>query len=180
MGNPMGGIWMGGRDWYCPGSATARNHSERNRLRRFQNRRNWRVLFCPIRPVGMREVSGGQAMTRKLVAEIRFSQEVREFWPEKVLTAVAHLTDDNEKAGPWSMRAELWSPPDRRGIALSWISFLSPDAPFTALPLNMPFELTLGRTTIARCIISVQPGCGLPYHENDFVNHPKSPIRNAA
>ena len=119
-------------------------------------------------------------MTHRLVAEIRFSQELREIWPETVLTAVAHLTDDNEPAGPWSMRAELWNPPDRRGIALAWISFLSPDAPFTALPLNMPFELTLGRMSIARCTISVQPGCGMPYRENDFVNHPDNPVRDAA
>ena len=119
-------------------------------------------------------------MTHKLVGELRFSQEIEAIWPKNVLTAEAHLTDDNEDAGPWSMRAELWNPPDSSGIALAWISFLSPDAPFTALPLNMPFELTLGSMSIARCIISVQPGCGMPYHENDFVNHPNNPVRNAA
>ena len=43
-------------------------------------------------------------MTRKLVAEIRFSHALQTIWPKTVLTAEAHLTDDNEDAGPWSMR----------------------------------------------------------------------------
>ena len=125
-------------------------------------------------------------MKQKLFAKIRFSPELQDFWPTAFLTAEAHLTDSNEDVGPWSMRAQLWNPPNENGRAWAWISFLSPKAPFTELPPLKPFKLTLGSTVIAKCIISVQcitsvqPQSEMPHTENDFVNHPHNPIREAA
>ena len=109
-------------------------------------------------------------MKQKLVAEIRFSPELKDIWPTAFLTAEAHLTDSNEEVGPWSMRAELWTPPDENGIAWAWISFLSPKAPFAKLPPLKPFKLTLGSTVVARCTIFVQPQFEMPHQENDFAN----------
>ena len=64
-------------------------------------------------------------MKQDLVAKICFSPELQDIWPKTILTAEAHLTDSNEDAAPWSMRAELWNPPNEEGIAWAWISFLS-------------------------------------------------------
>ena len=90
-------------------------------------------------------------MKQKLVAKIRFSPELQDIWPKTILTAEAHLTDSNEDAVPWSMRAELWSPPNEDGIAWAWISFLSPKAPFAELPLRKSFKLTRGSSLVASC-----------------------------
>ena len=125
-------------------------------------------------------------MKQKLFAKIRFSPELQDFWPTLFLTAEAHLNDNNEDVGPWSMHADLLHPPAQSGISLAWISFLSPKAPFTELPPHKPFKLTLGRTVIAKCIISdqcitsVQPQSEMPHTENDFVNDPHNSIRKAA
>ena len=126
-------------------------------------------------------------MKRKLFAKIRFSPEMQDFWPTLFLTAEAHLNDNNEDVGPWSMHADLLHPPDQNGISLAWISFLSPKAPFAALPPLKSFKLTLGSTIIAKCIISdqyittsVQPQSEMPQTENDFVNNPHNSIREAA
>ena len=108
-------------------------------------------------------------MKQKLFAKIRFSPELKDIWPTAFLTAEAHL-DSNEDVGPWSMRAELWNPPTENGIAWAWIAFLSPKAPFTALPPLKPFKLTLGSTVVARCTIFVQPQREMRYQENDFAN----------
>ena len=118
-------------------------------------------------------------MKQKLFAKIRFSPELQDFWPTVFLTAEAHLNDNNEDVGPWSMHADLLHPPDQSGISLAWISFLSPKAPFTELPPLKPFKLTLGSTVIARCTICtdfVQPQCEMPYQENDFVNNRRNHI----
>ncbi len=109
-------------------------------------------------------------MKQRLFAKIRFSPELQDIWPTAFLTAEAHLTDSNEDVGPWSMRAELWNPPNENGISWAWISFLSPKAPFTALPPLKPFKLTLGSKIVARCIIFVQPQSEISYQENDFAN----------
>ena len=109
-------------------------------------------------------------MKQKLFAKIRFSPELQDIQPTLFLTAEAHLNDNNEDVGPWSMHADLLHPPDQSGISLAWISFLSPKAPFTELPPLKPFKLTLGSTVIARCTIFVQPHCEMPYQENDFAN----------
>ena len=109
-------------------------------------------------------------MKQKLFAKIRFSPDQQNIWPTAFLTAEAHLTDTNEDVGPWSMYADLLHPPDQSGISLAWISFLSPKAPFAALPPLKPFKLTLGSKTVARCIIFVQPQSEVPHTENDFVN----------
>ena len=67
-------------------------------------------------------------MTKKLVAQLVFSPALRESWPSSVLTAEAHLKAAGvTEVGPWSMRAELWQPPDADGRALAWVSFLSPE-----------------------------------------------------
>ena len=108
-------------------------------------------------------------MKQKLVAEIRFSPELKDIWPTAFLTAEAHL-DSNEDVGPWSMRAELWNSPAENGIAWAWIAFLSPKAPFAALPPLKPFKLTLGSTVVARCTIFVQPRFEMSHQENDFAN----------
>lgn len=109
-------------------------------------------------------------MKQDLVAKIRFSPELQDIWPKTILTAEAHLNDSNEDAVPWSMRAELWNPPNEDGIAWAWISFLSPKAPFAELPPLKPFKLTRGSTVVARCTIFVQPQREMPYQENDFAN----------
>ncbi|MDE2799229.1 MAG: hypothetical protein OXI94_11250 [Gemmatimonadota bacterium] len=90
-------------------------------------------------------------MKQKLFAKIRFSSELQDFWPTLFLTAEAHLPNNNEDAGPWSMRAELWNPPNKNGIAWAWISFLSPKAPFATLPPRKSFKLTRGRSLVASC-----------------------------
>ena len=89
-------------------------------------------------------------MTHRFIAEIRFSFGIQHAWPTKVFIAEAHLTSD-DKSGPWSMRAELWNPPDENGIAQAWISFLSPKAPIAEISLDEPFKLTLGNKVIATC-----------------------------
>lgn len=122
-------------------------------------------------------------MKQKLVAKIRFSPELQDIWPKTILTAEAHLTDSNEDAVPWSMRAELWNPPNEEGIAWAWISFLSSKAPFAELSHLKPFKLTRGSTVVAHCTICtdfVQPQCEMPHTENDFVKHPHNSIRKAA
>ena len=119
-------------------------------------------------------------MKQKLFAEIRFSPELKDIWPTAFLTAEAHLNDNNEDVGPWSMRAELWDPPNENGMAWAWISFLSPKAPFEVLPPLKPFKLTLGSTVVARCTIFVQPQFEMLHQENDFVNDPHNSIRKAA
>lgn len=68
------------------------------------------------------------------------------------------------------MRAELWNPPNEDGIAWAWTLFLSPKAPFAALPPLKPFKLTRGSTVVARCTIFVQPQFEMPHQENDLVN----------
>ena len=109
-------------------------------------------------------------MKQELVAKIRFSSKLQDIWPKTILTAEAHLNDSNEDAVPWSMRAELWNPPNEDGIAWAWISFLSPKAPFAELPPLKPFKLTRGSTVVARCTIFVQPQREMRYQENDFAN----------
>ncbi len=121
-------------------------------------------------------------MKQEILAKICFSSELRDIWPTKFLSAEAHLNGSNEDAVPWSMRAELWSPPNEDGIAWAWISFLSPKAPFAELHFK-PFKLTLGSTVVARCTICadfVQPQSEMPHTENDFVNNPRNSIRKAA
>lgn len=109
-------------------------------------------------------------MKQKLFAKIHFSPKLKDIWPTAFLTAEAHLTDSNEEVGPWSMRAELWTPPNEDGIAWAWTAFLSPKAPFAALPPLKPFKLTLGSTVVARCTIFVQPQSEVPHTENNFAN----------
>lgn len=46
-------------------------------------------------------------MNQKLVAKLQFNLALRAKWPATVLTAEARAAD-----GTWSMRAELWAPPD--------------------------------------------------------------------
>jgi len=118
-------------------------------------------------------------MMHKLVGEIHFLPELQGAWPKEILTAEAHLSDE-DGTGPWSMRAELWSPPNESGKSLSWISFLSPEAPFAGYPLRESFNLTLGSKVVARCIIQVQPQYEIAYRENDFINNPNAPVRDAA
>lgn len=122
-------------------------------------------------------------MKQELLAKICFSPALRDIWPKTVLTAEAHLPNRNKDAGPWSVRAKLWTPPDENGVARAWIAFLSPKAPFTELPPLKPFKLTLGSTVVARCTICnvfVQPQSEMPHTENDFVNNPHNSIRKAA
>lgn len=118
-------------------------------------------------------------MIQKLVGEIFLDIDLQDVWPEKTLTAEAHL-GGNEGEGPWSMRANFWSSPDENGRVFAWISFLSPEAPFAGYPLRESFCLTLGGRIVARCVIHVQPQYEVPYEENDFINNPNKPVRKAA
>jgi len=90
-------------------------------------------------------------MKQKLFAKIRFSPKLQDIWPTAFLTAEAHLNDNNEDVGPWSMYADLLHPPNEDGIAWAWISFLSPKAPFAELPPRKSFKLTRGRSLVASC-----------------------------
>lgn len=120
-------------------------------------------------------------MMRKLVAMLTFLPEQRANWPESVLTAEAHLEPEHEEsAGPWSLRAELWAPPDSEGRALAWVYFLSPEAPTASRALRDGIELTLGGTTVAICHISVMtaPQQDLAI-ERDFLERPKEAVRAA-
>jgi hypothetical protein len=117
-------------------------------------------------------------MTQKLVAEISFSPSIREKWPTGTFIAEAHLLA--ESPSPWSMRAELWGPPNEGGRAFAWISFLSANAPFTDIPLGDSFQLKLGRTVVGTARLRVHPMISTAYEENDFVGHPTAPVRAAA
>lgn len=121
-------------------------------------------------------------MTKKLVAELVFAPALREKWPSSVLTAEAHLKGSPEtNGGPWSMRAELWQPPDAQGRAIAWVYFLSPEMPISNAELNRGFELTLGRTCVATCRISVMaPPADAKIVENDFIEAPHLGLRPAA
>lgn len=121
-------------------------------------------------------------MTEKLVAMLAFSPAVREKWPTSVLTAEAHLTSEEEEdsAGPWSLRAELWAAPDATGRALAWVYFLSPNAPLGSEALRGGIELTLGQTKVATCRISVmQPPQAELAIESDFLEKPEEAVRAA-
>jgi hypothetical protein len=117
-------------------------------------------------------------MIQKLVAEISFSPAIQEKWPTGTFIAEAHLL--GEDVGPWSMRAELWGPLSESGRALAWVSFLSPDAPFTALPLGDSFQLKMGRTVLGSVTLKVYPKVSTAFQENDFVKYPTAPVRRAA
>jgi len=121
-------------------------------------------------------------MTKKLVAQLVFSPALREGWPSSVFTAEAHLKAAGvTEVGPWSMRAELWQPPDADGRALAWVSFLSPEAPVSKAELDRGFELTLGRTCVATCRISVMaPPDDAKILDNDFIEAPHLGLRPAA
>lgn len=71
--------------------------------------------------------------------------------PQKTRITATEGTD----GGPWSMRGELWQPPDAQGRAIAWVYFLSPDIPISTADLDRGFELTLGRTCVATCRVSV-------------------------
>jgi hypothetical protein len=121
-------------------------------------------------------------MIQKLVAELIFSPALREKWPSAAITAEAHLNAaEGTEGGPWSMRAELWQPPDAQGRAIAWIYFLSPEAPVLKAELNREFELTLGRTRVATCRVSVMaPPANAKILENDFIEAPHLGLRPAA
>ncbi len=121
-------------------------------------------------------------MTKKLVAELMFAPELREKWPSSVLTAEAHLkAPDGTDDGPWSMRAELWQPPDRQGRAIAWVYFLSPEVPISRAALDRGFEVMLGRTRVAGCRVSVMaPPADAEILENDFIEAPHLGLRPAA
>lgn len=121
-------------------------------------------------------------MTKKLVAELMFAPALREKWPSSVLTAEAHVTaTEGTDGGPWSMRAELWQPPDAQGRAIAWVYFLSPDVPISTAELDRGFELTLGRTCVAICRVSVMaPPSDATILENDFIEAPHLGLRPAA
>jgi hypothetical protein len=119
-------------------------------------------------------------MTR-WVARLIFSPEHREHWPKSVLTAEAHLLPGEEpNQGPWSIRADLWAPPDDHGCALAWVSFLVPDAPTSRADLREGIELTLGGSKVATCHVMVmQVPQGELGTERDFLDHPDEPVRTA-
>ena len=93
-------------------------------------------------------------MRHDIVSEIVFSVE-REKWPTKEFTAEAHLVDGSPEV--WSMRAELWTPPNENGKSFAWVSFLSPNAPYMDLPLCNSFDLSIGRAVIATARLRVWP-----------------------
>lgn len=112
-------------------------------------------------------------MKHEAVARLRFSKELREKWPTTVLTAEAQ-----SEGGPWSMRAELWSPPDDDGTALAWVTFLSPDAPVKLLESQPSFDVTLGRTIVATC--SLCPSMAdIESADIDFLESPERGLRAA-
>ena len=126
-------------------------------------------------------------MNPKVVARLEFSPELRDRWPTKVLTAEAWFrrTADEASNGPWSLRAQLWAPPDERGRAYAWISVLSPETPFDDIEIRSPFSLTLGRTVVAQCVILTKPHSATPEQgsvlkENDFLEAPDQAVRRAA
>lgn len=120
-------------------------------------------------------------MMQKLVGTITFSPELRDRWPTRVLTAEAHLgSESKDDAGPWSLRAELWAPPDEQGKALAWVYFLSPEAPITQ-ELAGDIELTLGKTLVATCqvrVMNLSDGIRLAV-EQDFLETPGEAVRAA-
>lgn len=112
-------------------------------------------------------------MNDKAVAKLRFSKELREKWPTTVLTAEAQ-----GEGGPWSMRAELWSPPDDDGNALAWLTFLSPDAPVELLESQPGFDVTLGRTKVATCRLELGM-TDIGSADSDFLEYPERGLRVA-
>ena len=117
-------------------------------------------------------------MTNKFVATLTFSPNLRDKWPKSVLTAEARLNVDSDGSeGPWSLRAELWAPPDAEGRALAWVYFLSPEAPIHQ-PLVKEFDLTLGSVRVAKCRIQVMsPPNPRVAVERDFLEQPDEAVR---
>lgn len=95
--------------------------------------------------------SKGVVLKHDAIAKLRFAKDLRAEWPTAVLTAHARAPD-----GPWSIRAELWSPPNEEGTAFSWVSFLSPDAPVERLARQECFDVTLGETKVATCSLCLR------------------------
>ena len=116
-------------------------------------------------------------MTQKLVAEVSFSEDIRDRLPTHAFNAEAHLSAQD---GPWSVRAELWSPPTEKGKSIVWLSFLSPNAPFAEVPLGSSFELRMGRTLIGQAALLVFPVLRTGYKENNFEDNPNGPVRSIA
>jgi len=117
-------------------------------------------------------------MKQKLVTEIAFSPDIRDKWPSSAFSAEAYLL--KEGPVPWSVRVELWAPPDATGKAFAWLSFLSKSAPYAELPLGSWFELRMGRTTLGQATLRVFPKTATAFKENDFIGDPAAPVRSAA
>ena len=85
-------------------------------------------------------------MNDGFVARLMFKLELRDMWPTSEIVAEAHLGTEI-----FSLWLRLWSAPDDTGGAcMADGSFLVPNI---SAPVNTPIRLTLGRTTIATCII---------------------------
>jgi hypothetical protein len=117
-------------------------------------------------------------MKQKLVTEIAFSPDIRDKWPSLAFSAEAYLLEEGH--APWSVRAELWAPPDATGKAFAWLSFLSESAPYAELPLGSSFELKMGRTALGQATLRVFPKTTTAFKENDFIGDPAAPVRSAA
>lgn len=112
-------------------------------------------------------------MNHEAVGRLQFSKDLRDKWPTTVLTAEARSA-----AGPWSMRAELWGPPDDDGNALAWVTFLSPDAPVKLLESQPSFDVTLGHTKVATCSLCLSM-TDTEAVDIDFLESPERGLRAA-
>jgi hypothetical protein len=114
---------------------------------------------------------------RRFVAELSLSQDTKAKWPTSSISAEAYLLNDE---APWSLRLDLWAPPDPSGKAFAWLSFLSPDAPYAELPLGSWFEVRMGRTALGLAVLRLFPRVVTSSIENDFVSDPTVPVRSPA
>ena len=119
-------------------------------------------------------------MKTNFITRLRFNEELRQHWPSKLLVAEAWLPGA-ESEGPWSIRAELWSPPDEHGVALASVGFLNQSVVKEFYGIGQPFLLTQGGRPVAQCTLEVNLSGGLGTDEEvDFVGDPHHSVRDAA
>ena len=94
-------------------------------------------------------------MNNPLAACVRFLPDLRPEWPStEIIAEVRHPTPTSP---PWSLRLQLWAPPNKDGIAMAWAFFLVPDAPIEALSTQSSFPVTLGGRQIGSCTLVTMP-----------------------
>lgn len=116
---------------------------------------------------------------KKLLARVEFDESVRARWPSTATTIIVEARPESE---PWSVRLELWSPPDESGLCVAWVSVLNEKAPIEA---GQPTRLTLGGALIGELTLahSLETGLAAPglVVERDFLDiEDHGPVRKAA